>query len=454
MAPRILTTGFVLAATLACTAGRARAQSFSSPTLRDPHVGGSRNLTVLSHVPLGEYGSTADIEMEQELSRPYVYVARRLIPSGVDAISIRDPGKAQVIWSWRIENADLHRGAGSVDNKYFKSRGRYYDVQALQFQAGGPDPDLGAVVFDVTGLPDPARVREVARIRAADTPGGFHNIFAYKHSDGRALLFATVQAARANIYDLDKVLAGDAGNGLVGAVPVPDETARRGYHDFYLAYDAATHRDLFYGAGAGGYFVYDVSDIANPRLVVSLTGIAGVTGGHTFTPDPTGRYAVSETEYQYTPLRIFDLKPGLDGTVKNISRPIGAWEKSWDGNAHNHEVRWPYVFVSAYNDGLQVFNMMDPANPYTVGEYYTCQCILPAGPEGQGQVGGMDGAWGVDIRNADGVIVLSDQNSGFWAFKMEGFDGWNGHQWGLPNVSSAQDWDRGPEGAPRPPRVS
>ena len=38
---------------------------------------------------------------------------------------------------------------------------------------------------------------------------------------------------------------------------------------------------------------------------------------------------------------------------------------------HNHEVRWPYVFVSGYEDGLQIFNMMAPANPYTVGLYDT-----------------------------------------------------------------------------------
>ena len=119
---------------------------------------------------------------------------------------------------------------------------------------------------------------------------------------------------------------------------------------------------------------------------VSITGAAGVTWGHTFTPDPTGRYAVAETEYQYQPLRIFDLKPGLDGEVKTISRPIGAWANSWDGNAHNHEVRWPYVFVAGYMDGLQVFNMMDPTNPYTVGYYYTCDCLLPAGKDGAGEL--------------------------------------------------------------------
>jgi hypothetical protein len=64
------------------------------------------------------------------------------------------------------------------------------------------------------------------------------------------------------------------------------------------------------------------------------------------------------------------------------------------------------------------------------------------------------GAFGIDVRNADGLILISDFHTGFWSFKMDGFDGWNGHQWGMPNVSSAQDWDNGPDGASKPQRVS
>jgi len=224
------------------------------------------------------------------------------------------------------------------------------------------------------------------------------------------------------------------------------QRALPGYHDFYVGYEPASHQDRFYGAGAGGYYVYDISDLANPKLLASVRGVAGVAWGHTFTPDPTGRYAVTETEYQYAPLRLFDLKPALDGTVKTITRPISAWTADWKDLPHNTEVRWPYVFVSADHDGFQVFNMIDPTNPYTVGYYYTCEC--PPNPTGSG------GAWGVQVRNADGMIVVSDRKTGLWALKMDGFDGWNGHQWGLPNISSAQDWDNGPDGAPKPGKVS
>ena len=445
-------------------------------SLKEPHIGGSRNIRVIGHLPLGYYRTTADIEIEAELARPYVYLPRRdagnSLPGastnishrnyngaskGVDIISIKDPSRPFVLYQWRLENQELHGSPGGLDNEYFKLKGRYYDVQSFQMGQQGPDADLGAVILDVTGLPDTSKVKEAGRIRVPEHPGGFHDVFPYKHSSGRVLLFTTLSGPGGNIYDMEKFLAGDQSQGFVTNIAPPAEgRAGRpgGWHDFYGGYDPATKQDKFYGAGAGGYYVYDITKPEEPKLLAAVTGVSGGSGGHTFTPDPTGRYAVTEFEQQYTPLRIFDLKPALDGTVKSISRPVGAWLASWDGNQHNHEVRWPYVFVSGYMDGLQVFNMMDPTNPYTVGHYYTCNCTLPRGAAGAGQNGGMDGAFGVDVRNADGAIVISDKETGFWIFQMEGFDGWNGHRWGVPNISSEQDWDNGPDGAPKPQKVS
>ena len=406
----------------------------------------SSNVHVLAHIP----GRLTDLEIEQELSRPYAYVSTGG-KGGFNIINLKDPSKAYVMYSWQIENPALHQGS-ALGPAYLKSKGRYYFAQSYQYRTGSPDHDLGAIVFDVTGLPDTSKVKEVARIRTPEIPGGFHEEYAYKHSDGRAMLFETTNGNSAYIYDIDKVLAGD--QTPAGKIPNPDSTSGyrfKGYHDFYVGYDPATKQDKFYGAGYTGYFLWDISDLANPKLLVSLVGIAGTDIAHTFTPDPTGRYAVTEFEYTYAPLRIFDLKPGLDGTVKTISRPIGAWTASWKGLPHNHEVRWPHVFVSTYGDEFQVFNMMDPTNPYTVGYYDTSPGLEFVGrnPNCQGCV---ESTFGVDVRNADGLIVTS--GTGFWAFKMDGFDGWNGHQWGMPNVSSAQDWDNGPDGAPKPGRVS
>src|SRR5678815_1032649 len=159
-------------------------------------------------------------------------------------------------------------------------RDRYYYVQSLQFMQGGPDADLGAVIFDVTGLPDGHKVKEVARIRYPDAPGG--------------------------------------------------------YHDFYVGYDPGTHQDKFYGAGLGGYSVWDVTHPESPSQLFTVTGL-GFDIAHTFTPSPDGRYAVTETEYEYTPLRIWDLASAQHDSTQNLDLAISAWTADWRDLSHNHE---------------------------------------------------------------------------------------------------------------------
>jgi hypothetical protein len=409
-----------------------------------PQNPGSDNMEVVGHIPLGPILSVADMDLEQEMNRPYAYVARMVYgwegPMGMDIVNLADPANPEVIYRWRIEEPELHQPRGGMDVKHFKWNGRYYVVQSLQFRAGGPDNDLGAVILDVTGLPDPEAVHEVARIREPDLPGGFHNIFVYRHSNGRVLLLTTVSGTYAHVYDLGHIVEGNMDQALVGRIPNPQE-GRRGYHDFYAGFHPDSGQDRFYGGGTGGYYVYNITDLDNPELLVTLTGISGVRNGHTFTPGPNGRYVIAETEVRYAPLRIFDLQPALDGDVSNIRNPISAWTADWQNLVHNHEVRWPYVFVSGYLDGLQIFSMMDPKNPVTVGYYDTY-----LGNRVEGRTGEFNGAFGVDVRNADGLIVVSDMSTGLWTFRMEGFNGWKGEDWGVPDVSSAQKWEDGPPG--------
>src|SRR5262249_20665998 len=138
----------------------------------------SPNVHLVSHVPLGPAGTVMDIEMEQELSRPFVFVSRSNYgrPAsgpvmGFDALSIKDPSKAEGLYRWRMPEPELHQGLGGMAGKYFKLKGRYYYVQSFQYRGGGPDLDLGGIVFDMTSLPDTSGIKEVGRISAADTPG-------------------------------------------------------------------------------------------------------------------------------------------------------------------------------------------------------------------------------------------------------------------------------------------
>lgn len=331
----------------------ARAQLGIEQPAHPPPPGerGSANIEVLSHIPLGAAGTISDIEIEQELSRPFAYVARRNGVIGFDVIDLSDPDHARVIHRWRIENEELHAG-GAMDGRYFKHNGRYYYVQSMQLRQSGPNSDVGAIVFDVTDLPE--SMSEVGRVRQSDAPGGFHNIFMYNHSSGSPLLFAT-SAGFAKVFDMGRFVDGDQtemdpvlrddNRELVAQVPVheTDGMWSRGYHDFAVQYHPETGQDRFYGGGGSGYYVYNVTDLTNPELLATMVGVPGVAWGHTFTPTPDGNFAIGETEFQYQPLRIFDLRPALNGELpdRNIDHAVGAWHADWKSIAHNHEVRWP-----------------------------------------------------------------------------------------------------------------
>ena len=428
----------------------------------------SPNVKLVSHVPLGYANTIMDVEIEQELSRPFAYVSRGDYGRppeksiGFDVLDLRQPERPRVIRRWRIENQALHSGLGGTNGKYFKLKNRYYYVQAFQFRNTGPDLDLNVVVFDVTSLPDTSGMREVGRIRLPELRGGAHNLFAYKHSTGRTLLFITVEAPQtypygAHIYDMEQFVAGAADQGFIGGVPLPDPRgANRGYHDAYVAYDPVRKQDRFYGGGPettplGGNFVYDVTDLKSPRLLATIVAQASMqSGGHTFVATPDGRYAMTVmTSLAHQPIRFWDLKPALDGQTPVIRQPVGEWTPDAKKSAHMIEVRWPYAFVGHYEDGLQVLDVRNPADPVQIGFYDTYNYRTPFGVGTEAA-----GAFGLDVRNADGLIVLADMHNGFWAFRLEGFDGWNGHTWGMPNASSVQDWDNGPDGAPKPAKVS
>src|SRR5688500_20173939 len=100
--------------------------------------------------------------------------------------------------------------------------------------------------------------------------------------------------------------------------------------------------------------------------------------------------------------------------------------------------------------------MKDQHNTVTERHYYTCECKHLQGFGGsqengwQGTASVMQGAFGVDVRNYDGLVVISDMRTGLHVFRMDGFNGWNGKDYGVPNISSVQDWDRGPKAADKP----
>ena len=103
-----------MAAALLLAAGwrPARAQAPYTDVIAGAKVGGSANIHALSHIPIGRSFSGSDIEMEQELWRPYVYTSV-MLQTGTNIISVKDPGHAYILYQWRAANAELHTGTVS-----------------------------------------------------------------------------------------------------------------------------------------------------------------------------------------------------------------------------------------------------------------------------------------------------------------------------------------------------
>src|SRR5688500_16881284 len=76
-------------------------------SLKEPHIGGSSNIRVLGHLGLGYYRTVADIEIERELSRPYVYMPRRDALGG----QRRTAGPPGGVGSNTIVNVEQYTGA-------------------------------------------------------------------------------------------------------------------------------------------------------------------------------------------------------------------------------------------------------------------------------------------------------------------------------------------------------
>jgi hypothetical protein len=415
----------------------------AQPATTPAKNGSSPNIHQLSHLELGDFMTVGGIAVEQEMSRPYAYVDRWHAEMGFDVVDIKDPAAPKVIARWRVEHPEAHKLSRGETGKYFKTNGHYYYVKATEFETGTLDSDIGGFVFDVT---NPAAPKEVGRIRSSDFLDGWVNVMPYHYADGRTVIFAAVRnwpkgtPPHANIYDMDKFLAGDPNQGLIGTVPMPnaDPKSNFGYHDVHVEYDQTSGQDRFYGAGNGGFYIFDVSRPEAPKFLGGIPTINGVPTqrAHTIMPTPDGKYVVTQMEVQFSPLMIFDIESVFNKTV-NSGVPISAWTADWQDLPHNHKIRWPYVFDAAYEDGFQVIDIRDPFHPKSVGYGYTCLCQHMTGYIDEEHVHGpsvFSGAMELDIRNADGLIVLSDLNTGFWAFRMDGFTGYKPPERRPPNT--------------------
>lgn len=288
------------------------------------------------------------------------------------------------------EIASFEGGGGNVWRDFKVYRDRAYAVS--------DNADEGMMIFDLSALPDTI-------IKTNQTIEFFvdaHNIF-IDELHGRLHVSGTDEQDYI-IFDLTN----DPDNPvLLGRGVLPGG----GYH-----HDAYIRDNIGYlSQEFRGYFIWDFSDPTAPEFLASVP-----TGGYNHSSWVTedGQYAIYAEEVPSgRPLGVVDLT-NLDNNdisiVETFKFPLEAPVDSMN-RPHNPFIRGKYLFVSYYQDGIQIFDIEDPENPKQIAFWDTFENTnYPSRL--------FDGTWGTYPFLPSGNILVSDIDRGLLIFSADSID--------------------------------
>lgn len=172
-------------------------------------------------------------------------------------------------------------------------------------------------------------------------------------------------------------------------------------HDVYVRCDTA-----YLSAAFQGLFVFEFSDATQPQAIGTLETYPDQGYNHSGWLNESGDLFVFADETQGMQLKVCDVSDPSQIEVLSLLSSGGAPHTT----PHNVVIEGDLVYVSYYFDGLQVFDVSDPLNPLRVGWYRTYQ----------GDLIDFRGAWGVHKGLPSGRILISDRQSGLFAFHFTG----------------------------------
>lgn len=251
----------------------------------------------------------------------------------------------------------------------------------------------GLMVFDLSKLP--SSVSKTLQDKSAFT--SCHNIF-IDESKGR-LYAAGTNTGYGGVLIFDLAEDPDKPKLLANAA-LP-----HGYiHDIYvrdnIGYCSHEYR---------GLAIYDFTDPSTPIELGGISDYPDKGYNHSSWLSDDGRYLVFADETHGKGLKIADVRDPQNIEIKSVfhSNLLGLSPNS--SIAHNPFVRGKYAFVSYYHDGLQVFDISDPASPVQAAWYDTS---VP-----NANYNGYDGAWGIYPFFESGIVIASDTRNGMFVLR-------------------------------------
>ncbi len=246
----------------------------------------------------------------------------------------------------------------------------------------------GLLVYDLSNLP--TSVTLAHQITSEFTRA--HNIYIDETEGKLYVVGSNTQSNGLIIYDVTT-----SPPTHLASVPLPGG----GYvHDIYVRNDTA-----YCSHGWNGFYIWDVATPSSPNFLASYTGEPGYNHSSWVTPDGNTAFYAREvgTGLPMTALDISDYN-NL-GVISNFQFPLLAPTHT-DNTPHNPYLVGDYLFTSYYEDGIEVFDVSDPANVTLAGYYDT----YPSNT----QYNGYNGCWGTYPFLPSGKILGSDGVNGLF----------------------------------------
>jgi choice-of-anchor B domain-containing protein len=174
-------------------------------------------------------------------------------------------------------------------------------------------------------------------------------------------------------------------------------------HDAYV-----DHGQAFLNCG-NGLAMVDFTDPFNPQTLGILRDYVFAGYNHSGWPANDGQHYYLADETHGYPMKVLDISDPEDiMAVGTLSTPGAVMAQTIP---HNQIVACNYLYVSYYYDGLQIYDISDPANPQLAYYYDT----YPGAFDNNYR-----GAWGVYPFLPSGNVLISDMQSGLFVFAGPG----------------------------------
>ena len=269
----------------------------------------------------------------------------------------------------------------------------YHDYNGYLYAVADEGGSSGLEIIDLSGLPN-----SVERVYADNEfIRTSHNIFI--DEDNARLYSIAGNNSNGNYAVVVLDIQEPANPQFLGQYTNSQMTVN-GTHDLYVKDNIA-----YINGGNSGLRIVDFTDASAPVVIGSLTEYPQSGYNHAGWLDEEGRYYYMLDETHGTDIKTLDVCDAGDIQVKGT---FDAEASASTSIAHNAIVHNNRLYVSYYYEGLQVYDIDDPANPVRIYEYDT----YPGADDDF-----FAGAWGVYPLLPSGNILVSDLQTGLYVFE-------------------------------------